>query len=170
MRMLQEPGDAERVHEVLRSVMEREGIPREPSEPSALTRWLADKLGSLFEGWGGNSDILVVALILLSLAFVIALVVAAVRGRAGRWRSRGSHREIHIDEYRDRLGKLRRTIDKGFHKPGDFAESSGGIRFRMPPPAVIWVAFLKTLSWPRCKEDYAAVRHRKTATSSRSPS
>ena len=87
--MWQEPIDAARVHEVLRSVMEREGIPREPEEPGAFTRWLIDKFGSLFEGLGDSSDILVVVLGLLSLAFVIALLVAAVRGRGrrlGRWR------------------------------------------------------------------------------------
>lgn len=87
--MWQEPIDAARVHEALRSVMEREGIPREPEGPGAFTRWLADKFGSLFEGLGDSSDILVVVLGLLSLAFVIALLVSAVRGRgrrAGRWR------------------------------------------------------------------------------------
>lgn len=107
MSVLQEPIDAERVHEVLTSVMEREGIPREPAEPGALTQWLSDKFSSLFNGLEGSSDALIVLLIVLSLAFVIALMVVMVRGRAGRWRARDSRSVEPSEAVRVRVAELR---------------------------------------------------------------
>ncbi len=90
--------------------MEREGIPREPHQPGALTRWLADKFGSLFEGLGDSSDVLIVVLGLLSLAFVSALLVAAVRGRGrrpGRWRGRGARSDQESRAMQLRVAELR---------------------------------------------------------------
>ena len=107
MSLLQEPVDAERVHEVLRSIMEREGIPREPAESGALTQWLADKFGSLFDGLEGSSDALIVVLIVLSVAFVITLGIAAARGRAGRWRGRDARRVEKSQAVRLRVEELR---------------------------------------------------------------
>lgn len=107
MSLLQEPIDAERVHVVLRSVMEREGIPREPAEPGALTQWLSDKFSSLFKGLEGSSDALIVLLVVLSLAFVIALVMVMVRGRAGRWRGRDPRGVEPSEAVRVRVAELR---------------------------------------------------------------
>lgn len=107
MSLLQEPIDAERVHMVLTSVMEREGIPREPAEPGALTQWLSDKFSSLFKGLEGSSDALIVLLVVLSLAFVIALVVVMVRGRAGRWRGRDPRGVEPSEAVRVRVAELR---------------------------------------------------------------
>ena len=145
--MLQEPGDAERVHEVLRSVMEREGIPREPVEPGALELWLSDKFGSLFEGISENSDTLFVVLGLLTLAFMIVLVVAAVRGRRGRWRGRDPRRAEESRAVQRRVEVLRgqaRAVDLhvlrgdgrrgGDHRAAPAARRALGRSQRRPEP------------------------------------
>ena len=107
MSTLQEPVDVEHVRDVLRAVMEREGIPREPSEPGALMRWLADEFGALFEGLGESSGFLIVTLIVLSLAFLAAIIFAAVRGRAGRWRARARRSVERSEAVRLRVEELR---------------------------------------------------------------
>lgn len=82
--MTRQGADPERVREVLRAVLEREGIPRPEAEPSALQRWLGELLDGLMSGVGGSARFLELLLVVAAAAFLVTLVLALLRRSGGR--------------------------------------------------------------------------------------